>query len=124
MLRPFVDFSHVEPKHQAIDGRLVNWARWSVNKAATGASPMFRLYRATDAAQVYGAQAAEPVDSIDAARMQAVVIRLPTPHRLAISWCYIKRTNPTRAAQEVGHSLEGLMRLIRDGREMLVNRGD
>ena len=121
--RPYVDFSVVEPKHRAMDARLVNWARWCINRAGSGTSPMFRLYRSTDASQAYGAAVADPVDTIDAMRMQVSVTKLPPPHRLAISWAYIKRSSPRRAAQELGHSLEGLALLVRDGRQMLVNRG-
>jgi DNA-directed RNA polymerase specialized sigma24 family protein len=121
---PFVDFGHV-PAHQAdIDGRLINWARWSYNRSVgDGASPMFRMYRSTDANQQYGQLCAHPVDHIDAQRMQKAVSHLPAPHRMALSWCYIKRNNPRKAAQLLGYSLEGLARLITDGRQMLISRG-
>lgn len=119
----FVDFGHV-PVHQTeIDGRLINWARWSYNRAGNGgASPMFRMYRSTDANQQYGMACANPIDHVDAQRMQKAVSNLPAPHRLALSWCYIKRSNPRKAAQLLGHTMQGLMRLIIDGRQMLINR--
>lgn len=122
-VRPYVDFSHVEPKHAEIDGRLINWARWCVNKAAGGQSPMFRMYRSTDIWSPPDVGTAKPVDAIDAARIQVAVTKLPTPHRLAVSWSYIKRSNPRKAARELGHSLEGLALLVRDARQMLMNRG-
>lgn len=120
--RGYVDFNYVEPKHAAIDAWLVNWARWAADRDGRFISPTFRLYRSTDAAQVYGALAAESVDIIAAKAAQKAVTALPARNRLAISWCYIKRDNPRAAAQSLGESIEGLALLIRNGRQMLVNR--
>lgn len=121
MARSHVDFSAVEPKHRAIDARLVNWARWSVNRGGGDVSPMFRLYRSPEHwSEAVGKPL--PIDPYDAQKVQKAVSALPTPHRLALSWCYIRRTNPRRAAQTLGESLEGLAHLIRDGRQMLINR--
>lgn len=120
--RSYVDFNYVEPKHAEIDQRLVNWARWFADRDGRFQSPMFRMYRSTD---VWRHQQGEvkPVDGADAARLQIAVTKLPEVHRLALSWAYIRRDNPRRAAAELGHTLEGLAHLIRDGRQMLVNRG-
>ena len=125
LVRDYVDFGHVEEQHLAIDARLANWARWSHNREHRGASPMFLLYRATEANQTRGLvlETLNPLDAIDAQRVQNGVSALPTPHRLALSWSYIKRSNPRALAQELGHSLAGLARLVRDARQMLVNRG-
>lgn len=121
---PFVDFGHVPVHQAAIDARLINWARWSYNRSESGGvSPMFRMHRSTDANQQYGLLCANPIDHIDAQAVQKAVSLLPAPHRMALSWCYIKRNNPRKAAQLLGHSLAGLARLIVDGRQMLINRG-
>jgi hypothetical protein len=115
-----VDFAHVSQNHQAIDARLANWARWSSNRSGGSASPMFRLYRS---AEVWGNESASaPVDGIDAQRIQKAVGYLPTPHRRALSWCYIKRNNPRKAAASLGETMEGLARLIEDARQMLIDR--
>lgn len=121
--RPYVDFGHVEPKHAEIDQRLINWARWYRDRPGRFQSPMFRMYRSTDAHQQYGSDVPAPIDGADAARMQVAVVALPEPHRIALAWCYIQRDNPRKAAQRLGHSLDGLAKLIRDARTMLVNRG-
>jgi hypothetical protein len=118
----YVDFNYVEPAHRDIDAWLINWARWSMNRAGNSSSPMFRQYRSTDANQVYGSLAAEPIDVIKAQAAQKAVTHLPQRNRLAISWCYIRRNNPRQAAQSFGESIEGLALLIRNGRQMLVNR--
>ena len=83
---------------------------------------MFRQYRSTDANQVYGALASTAIDIIAAQAAQKAVTHLPQRNRLAISWCYIKRNSPRAAAQSLGESIEGLALLIRNGRQMLVNR--
>jgi DNA-directed RNA polymerase specialized sigma24 family protein len=84
---------------------------------------MFRLYRSTDAAQQYGQQTGQAVDKIDAAKIQSAVVALPTKHRLALSWAYIKRSNPRKAAQTIGVTMQGLRDLVNDARQMLINRG-
>ena len=115
-----VDFNAVEPHQVAIDARLTNWARWSSGRGGRDCSPMFRLYRPDNYERPV---TATPIDSLDAQRIQKAVAGLPTPHRLALSWCYIHRTNARKAAQLLGESLPGLARLIRDARQMLINRG-
>lgn len=118
----YVDFSVVEPKHAAIDGRLINWARWSHHRTGSPVSPMFRLYRSTEVHAGHDAPA-NPVDAMDAQLIQKAVSRLPTDHRLAISWAYIKRNNPGNTARALGLSMAGLAQMVRDGRQMLCNRG-
>jgi DNA-directed RNA polymerase specialized sigma24 family protein len=118
-----VDFAHVEPAHEAIDARLHNWARWANGRSGPRCSPMFRLYRSSEARTIDATPGAAPVDTLDAQRIQKAVTHLPGRHRLALSWCYITRTSARKAAQTVGESLEGLAQLIRDARQMLINRG-
>ena len=121
LMRVYVDFSSVETKHELIDQRLQNWARWSHNRGSGGASPMFRLYRSTEVHA--GHESSGPVvDSLDAQRVQKAVTALPTNHRLALSWAYIKRNNPQRCAISLGLTLAGLAQMVRDSRQMLCNR--
>lgn len=119
--RLYVDFGYVEPAHADIDERLINWARWSVNKARTSTSPMFRMYRSAEHWQDATTNA-KPVDTLDAGRMQVAVARLPELYRTALAWAYIRRSNPRGMAQQLGQTLEGLALLVRDGRQMLINR--
>ena len=117
-----VDFSLVPHHQREIDARLANWAKWSYGRAGATASPMFRLYRSSDAAQQYGAQTAEKVDAIDAQRMQKAITALPAKHRQALSWAYIKRTNPRKAAASLGLTMQELADMVTDARQMLINR--
>lgn len=122
--REFVDFHHVEPHQRDIDKRLANWARWCNGSTARMVSPMFRLtpppprVRADMAYQI-----GDVVDSADAVKVAKGVAALPEYHRLALNWNYIKPVAPRRACQTLGTTMEGLARLVRDGRQMLINRG-
>lgn len=118
-----IDFHAVEAKHHEIHARLQNWARWCNGRAAPSISPMFSMVRS--AARARGAEhtwALSAVDGLDAQRIAKAIGHLPQPHRLALSWCYLKPINPRRAAQDQGTTLEGLALLLRDGRQMLINR--
>ena len=119
----YVDFSLVKPEHREIDARLANWAKWSYSRHGGQSSPTFRLYRSTDARRIDSDAKGPAVDAIDAQRVQKAVSALPTKHRQAISWAYIKPTNPRKAATGLGVTLQGLADLVTDGRQMLVNRG-
>jgi DNA-directed RNA polymerase specialized sigma24 family protein len=127
--RQYVDFAHVPPSQWAIHDRLENWARWcrgSDKQAGSNASPMFELYRSSDAKRkerLYGDLTEVPVDKLDAAQIQKAMAHLPDKHRRALHWCYVHPRNPTNMARELGVDLDGLAHLIRNGRQMLVNRG-
>ena len=120
----YIDFHAVEEKHLAIHGRLVNWGTWCNGSTASSTSPMFRLYIASAQARshdgvTYGVSS---VDRLDATAIAKAVAALPESHRSAVNWCYVRPVSPKRAAQSIGTSLDGLMQLLRDGRQMLINR--
>lgn len=120
----YIDFHQVEEKHLAIHGRLVNWGTWCNGTAPSETSPMFRLYIASARARSHdGVTFGVSVDRMDAARIAKAVAALPDQNRSAVNWCYVRPVAPIRAARAIGTSLDGLMQLLRDGRQMLVNRG-
>ena len=105
-----VDFHHVEEKHNAIHSALLNWSRWvSVRHNIGHVHPMWAKSRATNA--------------LDAQAMEKLVQGLPDPHKHAIRWAYVYRTSPAAACRNMGTSHEGLAQFVRDGRQMLCNRG-
>ena len=123
-IKTTIDFHAVEAKHHEIDARLKNWATWCRGSFVPSVSPMFRMVRS--AARARGAEsswATSAVDGLDAQRIAKAVTHLPEPHRRALHWCYIKPINPRRAAQEQGTTLDGLASVLRDARQMLLNRG-
>lgn len=122
-VRTEIDFHAVEAKHVDIHRRLENWARWCNGSGGPSTSPMFRL--ALSAARARGGEVIAfgvGVDRSDAVRLAKAVVALPHGHRAAINWCYVKPISPRRAAAALGTTLEGLALLVRDGRQMLVNR--
>lgn len=118
-----IDFHAVEDKHAEIHRRLENWAKWCRGSWVPSISPMFQMYRSP--ARARGAEATwsrSAVDSMDAARLARYVAKLPDKHRRAINWSYVRPVNPRRAAQEIGVTLEDLLSLVRNARQMLVNQ--
>ena len=118
-----IDFHAVEEKHTEIHQRLLNWGRWCNGSGAPSTSPMFRLYQAAARARSSdGVTYGTSVDTADASKIAKAVTALPAPHRAAINWSYVKPISPRRAAAAIGTTLDGLALLVRDGRQMLVNR--
>lgn len=120
-----VDFHAVEPGHREIDRRLANWAAWcnggwSSHQRST--SPMFGMVPPPPRVRgeiAYNAGAV--VNKIDAAKVAKAVFALPERHRKAVHWAYIRPGSPAKKAKELGLSLDGLARHLRDGRQMLLN---
>ena len=123
MKRDSIDFHAVEEAHFAIHARLLNWAKWCNGTGSSSASPMFRLYRASARARDhYMTDSCTVVDQRDALRVAKAVVALPPENRSAINWSYVRPVNPKRACEAIGTSLEGLMLLVRDGRQILLTR--
>lgn len=118
-----IDF-HAVPDHQReIDRRLLNWGKWCNGTPVSFTSPMFRM--TPPPPRVRGEMAyasADSVDRMDAAKIAKAVAGLPPSHRAAINWSYVKPVSPKRACQAIGTSMEGLQQLVRDGRQILINR--
>ncbi|WP_219209461.1 hypothetical protein [Variovorax boronicumulans] len=122
LMKVKVDFHVVEEHQRAIDLRLSNWARWCNGTASPQCSPMFRLTPSPP--RVRGDLNANgvAVDRMDAATVAKAVAALPAPHRAAVNWAYVKPVSPHRACSALGTSMQGLAMLLRDGRQMLINR--
>lgn len=120
LMRAKVDFFQVEAGQREIDRRLQNWARWLRNVGTGGARGVFAMVRSARSADDRDGPVV--VDGADAAQVQRAVSALPEKHRHAINWSYVDGGNPRRAAQRLAVSLEGLALLVRDARQMLINR--
>ena len=118
-----IDLNHVHPRHDAIDARLTEWARWVRNKPAAWAmQPMFRLYRAPKQWES-DLQIRIEINTLAAHEIERAVSFLPPSHRTAIRWCYVFPGVPVGKVQrELGATREALAGLIHDARSMLVNR--
>ena len=118
-----IDLNHVHPKHDAINLRLEEWARYvRVKHAVWCCQPMFRLYRAPKQWES-DLDIRIEINTLDAAEIERAVSFLPDKHRTAIRWCYVHSHVPVGKVQrELGATREALAGLIHDGRTMLVNR--
>lgn len=117
-----IDFHTVEQHQRAIDLRLVNWARWVRPGRQNWVSPMFAQYR-SKAWQWERPTIADPLDTLDAMRLEKAVGMLPDKHRAAVRWAYVVQCGPSAPMRALGLSREGLMQYLRDGRQMLINNG-
>ncbi|MFA9288161.1 hypothetical protein ACCQ08_25550 [Comamonas sp. SY3] len=126
--RGYVDFNVVAEAQRPMDIRLVNWGRWCHGPMRRDISPMFRGMPREPQLRQPGDVAAELMDPMDAAKVAKAVAQLPEKHRAALNWCYVmdsrsKEASPGRACKKLGTSLQGLADLLRDARQMLINRG-
>lgn len=123
LMRVKVDFHHVEEHQHAIDKRLHNWSRWVKPHRPSWVSPMFRMYR-SHAWQWHAPEHRETCDVLDAQAIEKLVCKLPEKHRQAVRWHYVFPCEPFRMARELGVTEQALFQLVRDGRQMLMNRID
>lgn len=125
--KPRVDFAAVPPSQWEMHDRLENWAKWCYGRTPrdSDTSPMFNLHR-SDAWEdrEYGAATVVPIDKFDAADIAKGVAQLPEKHRKAIQWRYLMGCKNVKGkAQELAVSFQGLADLVKDGRQMLINKG-
>jgi DNA-directed RNA polymerase specialized sigma24 family protein len=123
MRRDLTDFFLVEDHQLAIHGRLENWSRWVEHRRLKGGKqhPMWAK-SVSNARQWHEPDLREPTDELDGLAMEKGVAMLPEKHKQAIRWSYVFRGGPLNMARRLGVSKEGLMQLVRDGRQMLINR--
>ena len=121
--KPVIDIHHVEPKHRAIHSRLVNWSKWARGRRVYQTSPMFRMYR-SNYRQWHPVHISDSIDAMDGMAIGKAVAALPAPHRRCMVWFYIHQYGENKFRREEGYTLDFLYQIIRDGRQMLVNRLD
>ena len=117
-----IDYNYVHERHEAIDARLRNWARWvRVRPHGWQTAPMFRMYQSR-ARQWEAPVIQNPVDTLDAVVVEKAVSALPEKPRAAVRWSYVHSGNPVAMARALAVSKQGLADLVDAGRTMLQNR--
>ena len=122
MKRDFIDFHEVSDAHLAIHERLNNWARYVKPTRHTWAGAAIWRMGRSNSRQWHPPVLAAPTNTLDGHAMEKAIAALPALHRDAIRWSYYYKTSPARARRLLGVTNEGLMRLVNDGRQMLINR--
>src|SRR5205085_5329088 len=106
----------------AIHGRLENWSRWVSVKRGSGKQHPMWANALSNARQWHEPDIRDSTDLLDAQAMEKAVAQLPEKHKDAIRWHYVFRGGPLHMARKLGVSKDGLMELVRNGRQMLINR--
>lgn len=118
-----VDFSRIPTRHDAINLRLEQWAKWvSVRPQAWKVQPMFRQYR-SHSWQWHSPEIKTELNTLECVEIEKMVSQLPDKHRTAIRWAYVfPWIAPSVIRRELALTKEGLEQLLTDARDMLVNR--
>lgn len=121
MKRDDCDFFFVAERHLALHVRLLNWSRYVAPRKAWWVAPIWRMGKSN------GRQWQEPelkpaVDTLDGHRMEKAISALPEKHRDVVRWAYVHCTHPSKIRKQLGLSNEAVVKLLQDGRDMLVNR--
>lgn len=118
-----VDFHHLLTRHDQINLRLEEWARWvRVSPQRWMVQPMFRFAR-SNSRQWHQPELKAPVNTLAAHEIERAVYFLPENHRTAIRWFYVfPFIHPGAIARRTGTTVQGVRQLIDDGRDMLINR--
>lgn len=124
MLMPtkFPDFHYVPEAQKAIDARLENWASYVRVKFPSWVSPIWKLGK-SNGRQWHAPEFRPACDILDGHKIEKAVAALPAIHAAVIRWAYVYRTGEIPFRKKHGLSREGLALLLKDGRQMLINRG-
>ena len=119
-----IDLNHVPARHDAIDQRLIEWARYvRVTPKAWACQPMFRLYQSKARQWEADPVIRVEINTLAAHEIERAVSILPPSHRTAIRWAYVFAFVPVgKVRRELGVTNDALAELIHDARCMLINR--
>lgn len=121
----YVNYDYVPEGQGDMHERLVNWARWiKAGQRDWVAHPMWKpcIAKELEDLRARGLELTEPVKIDEAVATERAVAQLPNKHRQAVRWCYVFKHNPLAACRAIAVSKEDLARLVKDGRQMLINR--
>jgi hypothetical protein len=122
MRRDLIDFFVVEDHQLAIHLRLENWSRTIGMWRANGKQHPMWLKSQSSARQWHEPELREPTDTLDGHKLEKAVAMLPIHNRDALRWNYVWKGGPLHMARKLGVTKDGLLKLVRDGRQMLINR--
>jgi hypothetical protein len=122
LIREYIDFHAVAPRHEEIHGRLQNWARSLYSSPASKTAPGFHGYQSPPSVR-REREAGIRVDQADARKIGKGVAMLPEKHRKAVQWSYVLRSSVLAGRKYLGVTAQELDRLVVDARDMLCNRG-
>lgn len=119
-----IDFNHIPARHDYINHRLEEWARWvRVRQTGWFIQPMFRMYQSKARQWDENPHIPVAINGLDALEIERAVSILPEKHRSAIRWAYVFPWIPVKKIQrELAMTHEALCSAVNDGRDMVKNR--
>jgi DNA-directed RNA polymerase specialized sigma24 family protein len=125
--KQYIDYNHIPEGQEEMHARLSNWARWIRSGSREWAChPMWKPCIVKEEEMLLRnnreIKPKEPIMIDDAVAIERAVAALPDKHRKAIRWNYVFQHNPLAACKAIAVSKEELARLVKDGRQMLINR--
>lgn len=124
--KSYVDYDHIPEGQESMHERLVNWARWiKAGSRDWAIHPMWKPCIAKELEDLRAKQEQVPLQPVkidEAVAMERAVAQLPDKHRKAVRWCYVFKHNPLAACKAIAVSKDELARLVKDGRQMIINR--
>lgn len=115
------DFHFIPPDQKAIDARLENWASYVRVKSPSWVSPIWKLGR-SGGRQWHQPEHRPMCDTLDGHVIEKAVYLLPELHRSSMRWFYVYRYSEQKFRRESGLTRDGLVQVLRDARQMLINR--
>lgn len=119
-----VDLNHIEARHNSIDLRLIEWARWvRVTPKSWSTAPMFRMYQSKARQWETDPVIHVEINTLAASEIERAVSVLPDKHRTATRWYYVfPFIHEGKIRREIGLTQDALCQILTDSRDMLVNR--
>ena len=115
------DFHYVSPEQKAIDARLDNWARYVAVKPQAWVGPIWKLGK-SNGRQWHEPEYRPACDTLDGHELEKAVRALPDLHRSSLRWFYVWRYGEQKFRREAGLTRDGLVQVLKDARQMLINR--
>jgi len=115
------DFHYVPETHKVIDERLSNWAAYVQVKSPSWVSPIWKLGK-SNGRQWHEPEFRPACDVLDGNRLEIAVRALPDVHMRSLRWFYVYRYGEQKFRREAGLTRDGLVQVLKDARQMLINR--
>ena len=120
-MREIIDFDRIPERQNDIHMQLAYWGRWCKPDNRTWmTSPMFRQYR-SHAWQWEVPEIRFEGNPHDHFRIEKIVASLPSKHRDALRWYYVKASNPTKMANDLAVTRARLAEIVIEARDMVAN---
>lgn len=119
-----IDLNHIPARHEAVNLRLEEWARWvRVRPQAWAMQPMFRFAKSNSRQWETDPHIHVEINTLAAHEIERCVSGLPDKHRTVLRWAYVWPYIPdNRVRREIGLTREALDDMLCAARDMVKNR--